>query len=442
MGELFITNQTGGESGDNIISIEDAIITLAGNENYVYDGTEKTRHIASVVIQEQTLVEGRDYVVIGNKGVNAGTYTISIFGIMDYSGIASIDWSIAKKQSSLTVENNTVSIIGPANTTKIVNITSEGDGIISVESSNTSIAVATINGNEITITSVAAGNATITVTISSGNNYSSNSSTINATVTLVSEILSENTPEIIQIVAQARIGSNFWSVGDKTAVINFQNVTVGALSFSGLSACAFIIGFDHNLEGEEPGIHFQFGKTEDGKDIAWCDSNYQNSGSTSSFRMNTSSTNSGGWNESYMRNTICPAFLNALPIEWKNVIDDTTKYTDNRGRGNENSDAAGEANAFYISSTLDKIFLLSEFEMLGERHGANMYEEYFQEQYAYYVNGNHVLKYKHNNTTAVCFWWTRSVYAFNSTSFVAIYGNSREPDASTSFGFAPAFRIG
>ena len=151
--------------------------------------------------------------------------------------------------------------------------------------------------------------------------------------------------------------------------------------------------------------------------------------------MNTSNTNSGGWESSYMRQTICPAFLSALPAEWQNVIVACTKYSDNRGGGSNT--------ASYVTATQDKIWLLSEFEVHGSRSYANSAEQNYQKQYDYYKNGNSKVKYKHNATGAACYWWLRSVGAAGSSGFcfVAADGGAGYGGAGWSRGFAPGFKV-
>lgn len=152
--------------------------------------------------------------------------------------------------------------------------------------------------------------------------------------------------------------------------------------------------------------------------------------------MNTSASNSGGWKSSYMRNTICPAFLAALPAAWQNIIAACTKYSDNTGGGSDT--------ASYVTSTSDKIWLLSEFEVFGERKLANSAEQNYQKQYAYYANGNGEFKYKHNETGTKCYWYLRSAYTKNTSRFVEVYGTVNSifvADANKSEGFAPCFKV-
>lgn len=251
---------------------------------------------------------------------------------------------------------------------------------------------------------------------------------------LYDPILANNTPEQIQSAARNGMAPSLWAVGDTVPIT--LNGTVGALTFSNETYYAFIIGFNHNadIEGENS-IHFQFGKTSAGVDIAFCDSKYGNTGSDAAFRMNTSNTNSGGWNNSYMRKTICPAFLSAMPSAWQSVIAACTKYSDNTGGGSDT--------ASYVTTTSDKIWLLSEFEVRGKRSWANSAEQNYQKQYDYYKNGNSKVKYKHNATTTACSWWLRSVYATGTNFFCYVYtgGSAGYTGANFSYGFAPGFKV-
>ena len=219
-------------------------------------------------------------------------------------------------------------------------------------------------------------------------------------------------------------------MGDKVGIA--VNGSFGGLSYNN-TVYAFILGFNHNssVEGGNS-IHFQFGKTAAGVDIAFVNSY----GSTSTgFCMNTSNTNSGGWNNSYMRKTICPAFLAALPTAWQNIIAACTKYSDNTGGGSNT--------ASYVTATSDKIWLLSEMEVQGERSYANSAEANYQKQYDYYRNGNSKVKYQHTATTSACSWWLRSVYASTTSPFcgVSTDGSAGTGIAYRSIGFAPGFKV-
>lgn len=260
-----------------------------------------------------------------------------------------------------------------------------------------------------------------------------------------SPVLNENTWAQIRKASDAGIASNLWSVGDtKTITING---TVGVEPFSNLSIDAFILGFDHNasVEGSNR-IHFQIGKIN-GVDVCLCDANYNSNQSASvSFTMNTSNTNSGGWNNSHMRKTVLGSdkapisptantLLAALPSDLRAVMKAITKYTDNTGGGSDT--------ASYVTTTTDYLPLLSEFEVHGARTYANSAEQNYQKRYDYYKAGNSKIKNKHNATTTVVFWWLRSPYATSATVFCLVEGNGLAYylAANFSFGVAPIFAV-
>lgn len=271
-------------------------------------------------------------------------------------------------------------------------------------------------------------------TVSGSVTVSSGTTSYALTLSFVSSTLNDNEWSVIKTVSDAGEGANYWSIGDRKAVA--LSGTVGALSMSG-THYAFIIGFNHNSGVEGSGrIHFQFGKTalSGGSDICFVDSKYGNTGSDAAFRMNTSNTNSGGWNNSYMRNTICPAFKNALPAALKSVLKTVTKYTDNTG----NSTAASA-----VTATTDDIFLLAEYEVFGTIARGNTNESSKQQQYAYYSAGNSKIKNKHSATGEAAYWWLRSPRSSNSTHFVSVNtgGTVYNNAASYSYGFAPGFCV-
>lgn len=256
---------------------------------------------------------------------------------------------------------------------------------------------------------------------------------------MIGDVIGETidaSPDMVQKIAKDKDGPNYFSVGDKIPIT--LNGTVGSLAFEGETYYAFIIGFDHNEDVEGPGIHFQFGKLEDNTDIAFVDSGYNKTYSANAnarFAMNDTNTNIGGWEGSYMRQTICREFFTALPEEWQNTITECIKYTDNVGGSNTASN---------VTSTEDKIWLLAEWEIYGVRSSANSAEKNFQQQYAYYANGNSRIKYRHNSIDTACSWWTRSTGSGGAVNYrnVNISGNIASSTAYYSLGFSPVFKVG
>lgn len=371
-----------------------------------------------------------------STATNAGSYAATFTPKANYqwsdgsTSAKSVTWAIGKAAGSLTLAKSSVTL-NISSLTESVAVTRAGDGVISATSSNTATARVEVSGTSVKITGLKAGTAKITVKVAAGTNHTAPSDkTINVTVSLPDTSLANNTPDIIAAAAKSGQAANYWSVGDKVGIA--VNGSFGGLSYNN-TVYAFILGFNHNssVEGGNS-IHFQFGKTAAGVDIAFVNSY----GSTSTgFCMNTSNTNSGGWNNSYMRKTICPAFLATLPTAWQNIIAACTKYSDNTGGGSNT--------ASYVTATSDKIWLLSEMEVQGTRSYANSAEANYQKQYDYYKNGNSKVKYQHTATTSACSWWLRSVGASDTNYFCIVYtdGSASNSYAYYSYGFAPGFKV-
>ena len=371
-----------------------------------------------------------------STATNAGSYAATFTPKANYqwsdgsTSAKSVTWAIGKAAGSLTLAKSSVTL-NISSLTESVAVTRAGDGVISATSSNTATARVEVSGTSVKITGLKAGTAKITVKVAAGTNHTAPSDkTINVTVSLPDTSLANNTPDIIAAAAKSGQAANYWSVGDKVGIA--VNGSFGGLSYNN-TVYAFILGFNHNssVEGGNS-IHFQFGKTAAGVDIAFVNSY----GSTSTgFCMNTSNTNSGGWNNSYMRKTICPAFLAALPKAWQNIIAACTKYSDNTGGGSNT--------ASYVTATSDKIWLLSEMEVQGTRSYANSAEANYQKQYDYYRNGNSKVKYQHTATTSACYWWLRSVSASYTSGFCSVGtdGSAGNYYAYYSRGFAPGFKV-
>ena len=261
---------------------------------------------------------------------------------------------------------------------------------------------------------------------------------------LVDPVLNNNSWETIGKVGQMGLAAQYWSVGD------YKNIQIsGTVQGMSLNSTvrAFIIGFNHNSAKEGSNrIHFQIGKTTSGTDIAFCDSNYGNTGSSQGFRMNLSNTNIGGWNDSYGRKTLLgnsgtptspPAnsFMAALPANLRAVMKPVTKYTDNTG-GKSNASNA-------VTGTTDYLFFLAEFEVRGARTWANNYEKNYQAQYDYYKAGNSKVKYRPDATGPAVSHWCRSAGYHDVYSFclVANDGIATAGGAYASRGLAPGFAV-
>ena len=113
-----------------------------------------------------------------------------------------------------------------------------------------------------------------------------------------------------------------------------------------------------------------------------------------------------------------------------------TKYTDNIGGGTGNV-------ASNVTTSVDYLPLLAEYEIFGSRTYANSTEQNYQAQYAYFANGNPKLKYRHLDVSQTAFWWSRSPFYDGSYDFC---GGGSSGSASGSFtrnsrAVAPAFAV-
>ena len=257
------------------------------------------------------------------------------------------------------------------------------------------------------------------------------------TLSFVAAELNTNSWEMIKAVSDAGQGANYWSVGDTKDVTlsgNWQD-----LIMSNVTVKAFIIGFDHNsaVEGEHR-IHFLMGKIGT-KMVAFCDNLYDRQTSGAYFTMNTTNTNSGGWEASRMRKTVLGnsntpdnplqgSLMAVLPEDLLAVMKPVTKWTQNNS-------------PLMATATTDYTFLMAEFEIFGARTYANSDEQSKQAQYDYFKAGNPKVFYKHSATTTAVYAWLRSPIASDSNyfCFVSTSGTANGNYASNSLGVAPGF---
>ena len=385
-----------------------------------------------------------------SSATNAGSYSATFTPTSNYkwsdgtTTAKSASWTIGKATGSITLSASSLSLTYPK-TSGTITVTRPGSGTVTASSDNTNIATVSVSGTTITVTAKATGSATITVSVGADTNYTAPSSkTFTVAVTLVSKTLSSNSWAVIKAVSDAGQGANYWSVGDTKRIT--LNGKVGAYTFSNFNVDVFILGFNHNSSKEGSNrIHFQIGKVS-GKAVALCDSQYNGSGSSAMFHMNSSDSNSGGWNGSYMRKTLLgnsntPAstlensLMAALPSDLLAVMKTVTKYTDNTGGG---SNSSGN-----VTATADYLFLLAEFEVFGTRYWANQYEQNSQKQYDYYKAGNSRVAYNHSAVSTAVWWWLRSAYYSGGNSFcdVSTGGSYGSNYATYSAGLRPGFAV-
>ena len=249
---------------------------------------------------------------------------------------------------------------------------------------------------------------------------------------VINSVLNENSWDTIKWASKHNVGQNYWSVGDCKEVTTNGKVSDG-LTLTNYTAWVFIIGFNHNSEKEGNGITFQgFKATDKGTDVCLVDRGYFNRYASGTwFNMNNENTNSGGWEASQMRKNVIPLIKSAFPSDLQAVIKPSTIFT------------APNTGDIALTATQDEVFLLAEYEVFGIRSKASSQEPNYLKQYAYYSAGNSKVKYRHNATGAVAYWWLRSPYSGNSNNFCGVNntGSASSSYVDSSNGVAPAFKI-
>ena len=360
--------------------------------------------------------------------------------------------ALASDKSSISLDVN--------KTSDTFTITYEGDGDLTVTSSNTSIAtVALVSGKTYRVTAGnnKQGSVTIIAKATVGEHtIPVNEVEINVTVDTIvaTNVLNDNDWDVISAVSQAGQVSNYWAVGDRKAVT--LNGTIGGnLTLSNTTLYVYILGINHN---GSTGITFGGFKNAlaGGADVALCDSGY-NSEKTSGtwFNMNNSRSNAGGWAKCRMRyyvlgstdsssgdnassttatSPVSNTLMSALPSALRAVMKPMTVYSDNRSSSTTS-----------VSATTDYLPLLAEYEVFGSKTYAATLESSngIQAQYQYYKNGNSKVKYKHNATSTSCIWWLRSTDASSAYGFcfVGTGGSASNYYADYSYGIAPIFLV-
>lgn len=210
--------------------------------------------------------------------------------------------------------------------------------------------------------------------------------------------------DVVASCAKKGVAKYLWNIGDKKT-----------LTVDGVTYTAVIIGFDHDNVANAG----SYGRSKAG--ITWQLLDCLNT----TYQMNSSNTNNGGWTSCAMRTSTMATLLGKLPTALKNNIVPVTKLT---SAGNQSTQ---------INSTTDSLFLLSEIEIFGATQYSKAGEGV---QYEYYAAGNPTVK-KVNGSAGS--WWERSPYGSGTTSFcyVVSIGNASYSSANVSFGVAFGFCV-
>ena len=230
--------------------------------------------------------------------------------------------------------------------------------------------------------------------------------------------------------------SDYWAVGDtKTISLSAMAATGVGESHRATDYEVVIIGINHDdlktpINGKtKAAVTLQLKNCLTSGQYTYMTDEYNASGTAKELGyMNSSNTNSGGW-EGCARRTWCNnIFKNALPSALSNIVKTVLKKN------------YKVYNSTTITTTDDDVFLLSETEIFG----TNTYSAGSTEgtQYDYFkTTSNRCKDPKWNSSSASGNWWERSPTSSDSTYFCLVNysGTASSRGAGTTFGLAPAF---
>lgn len=201
----------------------------------------------------------------------------------------------------------------------------------------------------------------------------------------------------IDICGRLGMAQQFFKVGDS------KTVNIGGTNYE-----VQIIGFNHDdkVSGGKAAYSFQ---------LVDCLNQTQ--------QMNTSNTNTGGWNGSAMRGRMS-TYKSQLPAALRNVIKTVKKKS---GTGGGSSSGTQQTN--------DDLFLLSEIEIFGTTTYSVAGEG---TQYEWYKAGNSRIKKVNGSADD---WWERSPRSGNTYYFCSVgssgnaSNNGADGSCGVSFGF-------
>ena len=210
--------------------------------------------------------------------------------------------------------------------------------------------------------------------------------------------------------------SDYWAVGDtRTVHLSAMSATGVGESHAEQDVQFVIADFDHD----------ELTSAINGHTTAAVTLSQKNSLNEAGY-MNSSSTNSGGWEGCARRSWCNNIFYNAIPSIIKNEIKQVNK---------KNYKVHNDAT---IIITSDYCFLLSETEIFG----TNSYSIGSTEgtQYEYYKTSSNRIKQLNGSNN---YWWERSPDSSNTTCFCRVNssGGADRNYANLTYGLAPCFCI-
>lgn len=256
------------------------------------------------------------------------------------------------------------------------------------------------------------GTQTITATYTENSVSKTASTSVTVTVKTVTWASGTDT-EIADMVEAADAGiislSDYWTVGD-----------VRSISLSAMSATG--VGESHSAQKADFVLMNKGGKTLASGTTCSFIVGMKNCLATTGY-MNSSDTNSGGWNSCKRRTWCNSVFYNAIPTALRPIFKQFKNVT-----------ASGASTS--TTTSTDYFALPSEKEVFGSVTYANSTAESSNSQFEWYKTSSNRVK-KVNGSAAD--WWERSPYSGYSSNFCYVVsdGSAYYYSASGTLGISP-----
>ena len=234
-------------------------------------------------------------------------------------------------------------------------------------------------------------------TLSTDKVYNDSTSMIKSIKALAADsILKNNTWDQINAASESGMASSLWKVGDEIDITLSgtynETVTLQIWDFN---------HFDKSDGSGKAGICFGMKNLMEDDQI-----------------MNNSGSNTGGWNESDMRNTVMVNILNSMPSNLRNAIKEVNTYA-NAG----NNSAASSVGKL----CKDKVFLPGHTELFGtEDNNRQSITESNQKKFPIFTDNNSRMKKPRVFEDRYVYrWWTRSPAEDRDTYFCSVEDEGR-----------------
>ena len=202
-------------------------VTLS-QTSYVYNGSVQKPSVSGVKVVlggSTASVPSSSYTVTYAPGcTNAGTYKVTVKLQGNYTGTGTASFTIAKAEQVVTAKNVSVAL----GKTAAISATTSGDGAITYQSADSSIATVSSSG---VVTPIATGTTTITIRAAETANYKAGSASVQVVVGGATPIIAVSD---VTVVAGSTVDLGATSTGDGALRYKCSNEAIAKVSASGV----------------------------------------------------------------------------------------------------------------------------------------------------------------------------------------------------------------